>query len=85
MTGTIGELPQEPHQKTLFIEDMSDQQLAETVCFIQCVLMLTSFFIINTRSFITKEIFNFFEAIYIKIAPLIRIFYKPKINFYKLK
>ncbi|CAJ0646977.1 4753_t:CDS:10 [Entrophospora sp. SA101] len=31
MTGTIGELPEVPHQKTLFIEDMSDQQLAETI------------------------------------------------------
>jgi hypothetical protein len=31
MMGTIGELPKEPENKTLFIEDMSDKQLAETV------------------------------------------------------
>ncbi|CAB4442076.1 unnamed protein product [Rhizophagus irregularis] len=31
MMGTIGELPKEPENKTLFIEDMSDKQLAETL------------------------------------------------------
>jgi ubiquitin carboxyl-terminal hydrolase 14 len=31
MMGTIGELPSEPPQKTLFIEDMSDRQKAETL------------------------------------------------------
>ncbi|RIA95527.1 hypothetical protein C1645_796343 [Glomus cerebriforme] len=31
MMGTPGELPKEPENKTLFIEDMSDKQLAETL------------------------------------------------------
>ncbi|GBB90513.1 hypothetical protein RclHR1_01750012 [Rhizophagus clarus] len=31
MMGTVGELPKEPENKTLFVEDMSDKQLAETL------------------------------------------------------
>lgn len=32
MMGTAEELPQEPVQKTVFMEDMTDQQLASAVC-----------------------------------------------------
>ena len=31
MMGSADELPKEPEEKTLFVEDMSDRQLAETV------------------------------------------------------
>ena len=31
MMGTVGELPQAPKEKVVFMEDMSDSQLAATV------------------------------------------------------
>jgi hypothetical protein len=31
MMGTVGELPQAPTEKVMFMEDMSDSQLAATV------------------------------------------------------
>ena len=32
MMGTADELPKEPVQKTVFMEDMTEQQLASAVC-----------------------------------------------------
>lgn len=32
MMGSVGELPQAPVQKTVFVEDMTEAQLASAVC-----------------------------------------------------
>lgn len=34
LMGTVGELPKAPEQKTVFLEDMTDTQLAEAVFFL---------------------------------------------------
>ena len=34
MMGTAEELPPEPAEKVVFMEDMTDQQLASAVCYI---------------------------------------------------
>jgi ubiquitin carboxyl-terminal hydrolase 14 len=39
MMGTADELPQEPVQKTVFMEDMTDQQLASAVCYFMFVMI----------------------------------------------
>jgi len=45
MMGTAGELPKEPAKKTLFEEDMTEEQLAEAVIFYSYFIIYICIFI----------------------------------------
>ena len=49
MMGTAGELPKEPVKKTLFEEDMTEEQLAEAVSTIYYYYYYNYFFIIHLK------------------------------------
>lgn len=62
MMGSVGELPQAPAKKTVFVEDMTDAQLASAVSKIFGLLM------------IKKSILLMFEQLSVLLFPLAFVF-----------
>lgn len=78
MMGTAEELPQEPVQKTVFMEDMTEQQLASAVsllCNIQVYHFNKRYIMIFRYLFLFKSVLSnlikiFLDACFIIIAPI---------------
>ena len=44
MMGTADELPQAPAEKVVFLEDMTDAELATAVCIAEYIVLMTGIF-----------------------------------------